>query len=73
VQNGRGERGFAVVNVADGADVDVWFATIECFCHGVVWLCDTPVNHQTSVAVVCSIGLAVSHKLGGFYSILNIL
>jgi hypothetical protein len=29
-----GKRGFAVVNVTDGADVDVWFTAIKfLFCH----------------------------------------
>jgi hypothetical protein len=30
----RGQRGLAVIDVADGADVDVWFGTVEfLFCH----------------------------------------
>jgi hypothetical protein len=34
MQNGRGQRGFAVVDVADGADVDVGLGAIESYvCH----------------------------------------
>jgi hypothetical protein len=36
MQDTRGKCGLAVVNVADGANVDVWFVTIECVCHFVI-------------------------------------
>src|SRR6185436_17731072 len=32
--DGGGQRGFAVIHVANGADVDVWFTAVEfLFCH----------------------------------------
>ena len=37
--NGRGQRGFSMVNVTDGADVNVGFVPFKfCLCHGVSYL-----------------------------------